>query len=107
LTIEVESHRRGYPRLAAFLNSAHEFAIFRRFGLLRTRILLYKQDELVELETKLIKLDNEEQVPYHLCSRRSNPSDVQKALVAEIEKKLKEYGKTFLCSPGLILGHEE
>ncbi|CAG8976205.1 hypothetical protein HYALB_00011136 [Hymenoscyphus albidus] len=70
---------------------APEFAIFRRFGLPRTRVLLYKQDELVELETRLLKLDNEEQIPYHLCPRRSNPSAVQKALVAEIETKLREY----------------
>jgi hypothetical protein len=74
------------------MNSAHEFAIFRRFGFLRARLLLYKQDELVELETKLINLDNEEPIPYNLCSRRSNPSAVQKNLISEIEVRLKEYG---------------
>ena len=74
------------------MNSAHEFAIFRRFGYLHARLLLYKQDELVELETKLINLDNEEPIPYNLCSRRSNPSTVQKNLISEIEVRLKEYG---------------
>jgi hypothetical protein len=76
------------------MNIAPEFALFRRFRFLHARLLLYKQDELAELETKLINLDNEEQVPYHLYSRRSNPSVFQKSLISEIETGLKKYSKS-------------
>ncbi|KAF2675673.1 hypothetical protein K458DRAFT_411061 [Lentithecium fluviatile CBS 122367] len=49
----VNDHPKGYPNLAAFLDSDEGFAVYRRFGYLQSRILLYKQEELRVLEEKL------------------------------------------------------
>lgn len=95
----VENRRPGYPRLSAFIASDKNFALFRRFGELHARLLLFKQDELAELEQKLNDLDAEEQTPYHLRSRRDDRNVARRALIAEIEARLPAYG--ILCS-GLL-----
>ena len=89
----VESCRPGYPMLSAFMASDKSFVLFKRFGELHTRLLLYKQDELVEVEQKLKDLDNEERTSYHLASRRDDMNLARKALITEIESKLSAYGK--------------
>ena len=43
----------GYAKLASFMASDSEFAIFRRFGALNAQNLLYYQAELMDLETHL------------------------------------------------------
>ncbi|KAL8664456.1 MAG: hypothetical protein Q9202_003006 [Teloschistes flavicans] len=87
----VESRRPGYPRLSAFIASDKNFALFRRFGELHARILLYKQDELIELEHKLNDLDAAEQTAFHLNSRRDDQNLARKALITEIEARLHVY----------------
>ncbi|KAI4157687.1 MAG: hypothetical protein LQ342_008092 [Letrouitia transgressa] len=57
LTSTVDSHPKGYPRQAAFADSDECFMIYRRFGFVHARLLLRRQDELRELEDKLIDLD--------------------------------------------------
>ncbi|KAI4204083.1 MAG: hypothetical protein LQ350_001476 [Teloschistes chrysophthalmus] len=86
------SRRPGYPRLSAFITSDKNFALFRRFGELHARILLYKQDELVELEQKLNDIDAAEQTAFHLNSRRDDQNLARKALLTEIEARLHVYG---------------
>ena len=54
---ELEKHPDGWPRLAAFLNSADNTAIFRRFGQLHCRELVMLQTEITKLEQKLTELD--------------------------------------------------
>ncbi|KAF2432801.1 hypothetical protein EJ08DRAFT_630152 [Tothia fuscella] len=44
---------RGYPNVAAFLDSDENFMVYRRFGYIQSRLLLNKQDELRELEESL------------------------------------------------------
>ncbi len=88
----VENRRPGYPRLSAFIASDNNFALFRRFGELHARILLHKQDQLVELEQKLQDLDAGEQTPYYLSSRRGDRNPTRTALMAEVEAKLPVYG---------------
>ena len=53
---------RGYPSLAAFIASDcdRSTAIYRRFGRLSARNLLYLQSELVELEARQDALDAED-----------------------------------------------
>lgn len=45
--------REGYQKLADFMSSYPEFAVFKRFEFLNTLNILYLQAELVELEAKL------------------------------------------------------
>ncbi|KAK4994332.1 hypothetical protein LTR66_005604 [Elasticomyces elasticus] len=62
----------GYPRLASFLNSDDNFLICRRFGVLHNRVMLYRQDELDQLEAHLMALDAEDadEDPRALMSRK-------------------------------------
>ena len=89
----VEARRQGYPRLAAFINSDKDFVVFRAFGELRTRTLLHKQDEIVDLEQTLHDLDGEETTAYNLSARRQDENQERKDLLSVIEVKLREYGK--------------
>ena len=53
----MEECPNGYPKIAAFIDSDDNFMIFRRFGFLYTRVLLNKQDEIRELESRLDEMD--------------------------------------------------
>lgn len=86
----------GYPRLAAFLDSDENFMLYRRFGFLQARALLYKQDELRELEDKLDKMDQRDAKtkPKVLKSRdKDDANGERKNLIGLITKEFKEYGK--------------
>ena len=103
----VDDHPQGYPQLAAFQNSDENFLVCRQYGFLRNRVLLYRQDELSELEKTLIEMDQEdkETSPKRLRSRRTDelleegknaqPIHTRKGLIQAIDDKLKEYGKSF------------
>jgi hypothetical protein len=102
----VEECPRGYPRLAAFLDSDPNFMLFRRFGFLHARVLLNKQDELRVLEKQLDQVDGEDERENHkllecrVRDARHQPCGGKKgrqALLQDIEKKLTEYGMLFSC----------
>ena len=86
---------RGYPQLAGFVNIDTNTHLYRRFGYLRNRVLLYAQDELVCLERKLAALDedDDQKEPYRLASRSWDEEDDprRKILMDQIKAKLKEY----------------
>ena len=68
----------------------------RRFGFLHTRVLLYRQDELRELEDQLVRLDAEDAECEDPILASRVLDDVQegsfrKGLIQEIDDKLKEY----------------
>lgn len=76
--------------------------IYRRFGYLQARILLYKQDELKSLEHKLEDTDRIDRNlrPELLRSRDAQQSqeievakEYRRELMYEIEQKFKEYGE--------------
>jgi hypothetical protein len=98
----VDDHPRGYPQLAAFVNSDKNFLIARKYGFLRSRVLLYRQDELSVLEKDLIALDDDdnEKRAIALTSRKfdeqteKDPVYSRKVLIQKIDNKLKEYGKS-------------
>ena len=100
----VDDHPRGYPQLAAFVNTDENFLIARKYGFLRSRVLLYRQDELAVLERDLIKLDADDAKhrPIALQSRKrdeetdDNPVYSRKALIQKIDDKLKQYGQYHL-----------
>ncbi len=74
--------------------------LYRRFGFLQTRLLLYKQDELRVLEEELDKLDKNDERDNGdiLFSRVSDDreSGKRKTLMARIEDKFKEYSEYLL-----------
>lgn len=100
--MKVESFPRGYPRLAAFINADLEGRIYRKFGNLRSRLLLYHQDRIAGIEEELNLLDREHESsePYRLCSRRYDEEDPQislrQALFARLDVALAEYDALLL-----------
>jgi hypothetical protein len=98
----VEECPKGYPRLAAFLDSDENFMLYRRFGFLQSRILLHLQDELRELEDDLDLMDKRDQKrrPEMLKSRQDDDQDShrRKEKISEIAKKFNEYGKIISVS---------
>ncbi len=102
LTIIVRSTVHGYPRLSTTIDSDANFMIYRRFGHLRTRVLMYHQDVLRELEAKLDDLDCEdyktEGVKRAMCWRRGDdeqdPSG-RKELLQSVNEELKVYGEYY------------
>ena len=100
-SLTVDDRPKGYPQLAAFVNSDENFLIARKYGFLRSRVLLYRQDELSVLEKDLIRLDadDEEKREFALHSRKrdeetdKDPLYSRKVLIQKIDDKLKEYGQ--------------
>ncbi|KAF2681051.1 hypothetical protein K458DRAFT_85685 [Lentithecium fluviatile CBS 122367] len=94
----VSSYPLGYPSWAAYQNSDPTFRIYKRFGTLRNRVLLYRQQELAKLEERLNELDEEDdQDPtrnHRIRSLRRDQADTEStrmAIINEIDAKLKHY----------------
>ncbi len=114
----VEDSPEGYPRLASFIDSDVDNVMFRRFGILHARLLLYKQAEITELERELQELDkgdtdtpNEWKLHSHINLSRGD-NKVRKELVDKIDLKMKDYGwllvfqsllLTLICEDELLL----
>ncbi|KUJ19488.1 uncharacterized protein LY89DRAFT_642559 [Mollisia scopiformis] len=97
----------GYPRLAAFLDADENFMLYRRFGFLQARVLLYKQDELRELERELDRIDCIDQHSNDKSVLKSREKDdkvtnTRKNMIGKIETKLKEYSEMLLISRDLV-----
>lgn len=98
----MDGYSKGYSRVAAFMNSDPDTALFRSFKNLQSRILLHYQAELSELEDELDRLDKADLETNHYRLRAghtiySEDSDCQdnesrRLLIEEMSKKLKEYG---------------
>lgn len=74
----------------------------RKFGWLRNRVLLYRQDELNQLERKLLSMDDKDkdECPLALQSRKTDEGREEidyeysrQKLIQDIDDKLKQYGK--------------
>ncbi len=90
----------GYPKVAAFMGLKPGFNIFRRFGALNARNLLYMQAELNELELELQEIaiedatcEDPKRLLYATRWRDLNEGrdDVQWKMVLRIRERLKEY----------------
>ena len=97
-------HLSGYPSFAEFIAKDKDAAIYRSFGNLSARSLLYQQSELHQLEWKLEELDREDAKDIdnvnaqkaarqwkHYAEDSSDQGRARKALQAEIKVKIKEY----------------
>ena len=96
----------GYPKLAGQMEILPEIAIFRRFGALNARRLLYLQAELIQLENDLVRVEaadkkcvrgrrdrfSRDWFWLNESLRSNDPNDYnQRQLVETINTKLKEY----------------
>lgn len=103
LTISVEDTPNGFPRLAAFQSSEANFALYRSFSYLHSRVLLDLQDEITSLEQELDDLDREDEYedPDRLRSREldvdrastQGEERTRRVILQEIRERLKEYGE--------------
>ena len=95
----MDDYPAGYGKVAAVENLDSDFLICRKFGFLHRYALLYLQDELVEIEEDLERLDKWEFSdgdPKRLVSRRRDRGvgdSRRQDLVAKLHTKLKEYGE--------------
>jgi hypothetical protein len=87
-----DTYPRGYPELAAFITSDPEISIFRRFGYLHLRQLLYLQDELTLLEQQLHHIDVTERAEINNMSWRHDTNEERRKLMSQIRTLLLEYG---------------
>ena len=87
----VEAFRPGYPRLAAFMDSDRSLCAFKQFGRLHARILLCKQDEILELQEQLDELDRNEETSYFLQTRRHDHNTHRRDLLSKVGRELLEY----------------
>ena len=76
------------------MQSDKAFVVFRKFGYLHARVLLQKQDHIVELESKLEEIDNNESNDFFLNTRRMDENQARQTVLTELEKQLPEYGMT-------------
>ena len=75
--------------------------MYRKFGTLRSRVLLHRQDELNKLEKRLNDLDIRDNVELNTRIRSisyDSGKDSQRTdLVDEIDAKLEHYGRCIGC----------
>ena len=92
----------GYGKFANLMGEFSELTIFRRFGALNAKLLLYRQAELVRLEDdrKFIAQEDEKHADtkefaksWHKMHEASSDcgADQQREKVHQIEEKLKIY----------------
>jgi len=104
----------GYPRLAGQMEILPETAIYRRFGALNSRNLLYYQAELALLEKELIAQEAlDSSIPEKQCyaldwywmSQSAEQGDSKQLdLVVKMRALLKEYSKLL---PKRVRGGDE
>ncbi|KAI4147746.1 MAG: hypothetical protein LQ340_005408 [Diploschistes diacapsis] len=93
----IDEFPNGYPKLAAVESCDDNFLIYKKFKLVRNRVLLALQDEILVLQDDLTNLDDHHKKsdPARLYSRRrdDNVSTKRRDLLAKGEKLLLRYDK--------------
>ncbi|KAJ4413016.1 hypothetical protein N0V82_008604 [Gnomoniopsis sp. IMI 355080] len=89
--VQIEDFPLGYPRFSAFIAALDNFQVFRRFSHVRTRLLLLKQDRIVELEERLNDIDRDETKEVFHATRRGDRNEDRKAVVEELDKQLESF----------------
>ncbi|KAF1948719.1 hypothetical protein CC80DRAFT_485693 [Byssothecium circinans] len=90
----------GYRGFSNFLASDNDFLLFRKFGALNARLLLYLQDEIVQLETTLNALEQhhsrKEADDIHNGSFREDALPHRTQLLSVINIKMRQYNELLL-----------
>ncbi|KAI4164459.1 MAG: hypothetical protein LQ342_001772 [Letrouitia transgressa] len=68
IVAKLQDFPKGFPKLACFLDSDDAFMVYRRFGIVFSRLILNKQDEIREMEDTLACMDRSDE--------RRNPQEV-------------------------------
>ncbi|KIW84783.1 hypothetical protein Z517_00171 [Fonsecaea pedrosoi CBS 271.37] len=104
----VECAVRGWPRIATVVDSDPNFMIYRRFGFLRTRLLLWHQDILREMESRLDYQDMQDarsaKTRRYLSNRDGDDMRtpaVRRVLFQELDAQLKAYDDLLVRSATL------
>jgi hypothetical protein len=88
----------GYRGFSAFLASDNDFLIFRRFGSVNARLLLYLQDEIAVLEKDLEELEDlhaqDSAVDIHNGSFRQDVLPARTRLLESLNVKVRQYSKS-------------
>ncbi|CAK4034151.1 hypothetical protein CB0940_08593 [Lecanosticta acicola] len=96
-TRSLQDFPEGFPRFAAWMNCDENFLLTRRYGWLHTRVMLFRQSELRDLELKLQRsdkqdLDDEDDALIdHQLFGSGEAGEERKMLIQQIDDKLKEY----------------
>jgi hypothetical protein len=118
--LSVDRYPEGYPRISAYIDSDYDTALFRRFGTLHARSLLYKQVELTELEAQLDELDKEDagqldkedegntgagnnkwRLGHSISLAGGKENEKRRDLMKKIDEKMEEYGVLSSSIPGV------
>lgn len=95
----------GYRAFSTFLDSDHNFLVFRKFGKLNVRLLLSLQDKVVVAERELEQIDlrysKEEAGDVHNGSFRREMIVEREVALERIHNHLSKYSKTFLVERNL------
>ena len=102
----------GYGKVAAIQDLEPDFLMYRRFSWLRNYVLLHLQDELVEMQDSLERLDRWEfgdgDHKALLSRRRDYRREVlkRKDILTKVRSKLAEYGETdTVCHSDQLFTH--
>lgn len=99
----------GYRGFSAFLDSDNDFLIFRRFGSVNTRLLLYLQDQIAVLETELEDLEelhaHENAVDIHNGSFRQEALPKRTTILEALNIKVRQYSESTACWGRIICSH--
>ena len=97
----VDDYPEGYPQLAAIANSCDTFANVRRFGRLSYRLLAHLQNDLIDMEKVLDKLDKKDAADNTMEKRLrgyenyNGWDDEQRKLVSKISTAYSQYGMLY------------
>ena len=105
---KVIARLEGYPSYADFISKDREAAIYRKFGNLSARSLLYMQGELHELEQQLEDFDSEDlrdidnkdaqksaRIWESFAKDQSEAAQARRDLQCKIRVKVNEYCQSF------------
>jgi hypothetical protein len=92
-TAIVEDLPEGYPRFATLIGQDVAFQISRRFSVARSRLLLRKQDAVLQLQQRLEELDKNETRPLFLASFRRDKNTEREEVLNNLDAALADYGK--------------